>query len=179
LTYTNRCWLKDQRGFRSEGSARLRVSSTVDRLLGLDRLPFGPPAVSKRRRDPATPSVNMRDRHVKRTQRAWKLPSSGCQPSRRHRLPSGASLAVGGRPHSGGFAELLGFLRELGCCHTALSQLSQSPIVLSATRRGAYTTKYRARRGHHHAPANVHWISGTIRVATPRTNGTWSGRSVW
>ena len=57
----------------------------------------------------------------------------------------------------------------------------RDPAAPSVNMRGAYTGKYRARRGHHHAPPSVHWISGTIRVPVgrPRTNGTWSGRAVW
>ena len=45
---------------------------------------------------------------------------------------------------------------------------------------GAYTAKYRARQGHHHAPLMVHWISVAIRLnGRKATNGTWSGRAVW
>lgn len=53
---------------------------------------------------------------------------------------------------------------------------SASPSV---NMRGKYTAKYRARAGHHHAPAMVQWISGTIRRTRVATNGTWSGRAVW
>jgi len=49
----------------------------------------------------------------------------------------------------------------------------------SVNMRGSYTAKYRARVGHHHAPPQVHWISGAIRLKRPATNGTWSGRAVW
>ena len=55
----------------------------------------------------------------------------------------------------------------------------RDPAAPSVNMRGAYTDKYRGRAGHHHAPPLVHWISGTIRVTRPRTNGTWSGRAVW
>ena len=53
------------------------------------------------------------------------------------------------------------------------------PASPSVNMRGAYTAKYRARHGHHHAPPMVQWISGTIRRTHPATNGTWSGRAVW
>ena len=53
------------------------------------------------------------------------------------------------------------------------------PEAPSVNMRGSYTAKYRARHGHHHAPAQVHWISGAIRLTRPATNGTWSGRAVW
>ena len=55
----------------------------------------------------------------------------------------------------------------------------RDPAAPSVNMRGSYTDKYRARVGHHHAPARVHWVSGTIRLARPATNGTWSGRAVW
>lgn len=55
----------------------------------------------------------------------------------------------------------------------------RDPASPSVNMRGAYTAKYRARPGHHHAPAQVHWISGTIRLQRAPSNGTWSGRAVW
>ena len=55
----------------------------------------------------------------------------------------------------------------------------RDPAAPSVNMRGAYTAKYRARRGHHHAPPLVHWVSGTIRRSRAATNGTWSGRAVW
>ena len=39
----------------------------------------------------------------------------------------------------------------------------RDPVSPSVNMRGAYTDKYRARLGHHHAPARVHWISGTVK----------------
>ena len=55
----------------------------------------------------------------------------------------------------------------------------RDPASPSVNMRGQYTAKYRARARHHHAPPQVHWISGTIRLTRPPTNGTWSGRAVW
>ena len=55
----------------------------------------------------------------------------------------------------------------------------RDPAAPSVNMRGSYTDKYRARVGHHHAPPQVHWISGAIRLKRPATNGTWSGRAVW
>ena len=55
----------------------------------------------------------------------------------------------------------------------------RDPAAPSVNMRGNYTDRYRARAGHHQAPAQVHWISGAIRLTRPATNGTWSGRAVW
>ncbi|EOD41972.1 hypothetical protein EMIHUDRAFT_194609 [Emiliania huxleyi CCMP1516] len=55
----------------------------------------------------------------------------------------------------------------------------RDPASPSVNMRGAYTSKYRARPGHHHAPPMVHWVSGTVRLKRAATNGTWSGRAVW
>lgn len=55
----------------------------------------------------------------------------------------------------------------------------RDPASPSVNMRGAYTAKYRARHGHHHAPPMVQWIAGAIRLTRPATNGTWSGRAVW
>ena len=64
----------------------------------------------------------------------------------------------------------------LGECWLKQQRESSAPSV---NMRGHYTAKYRARAGHHRAPAMVHWISGTVRRTRPATNGTWSGRAVW
>jgi hypothetical protein len=64
----------------------------------------------------------------------------------------------------------------LGECWMKLQRDPSSPSV---NMRGEYSSKYRARPGHHHAPLRVQWISGTIRLTRPATNGTWSSRAVW
>ena len=59
-------------------------------------------------------------------------------------------------------------------------KVQRNPSKPSVNMRGAYTERYRRRRGHHRAPSKVQWVSGVVRLSGQVvTNGTWSERAKW